>query len=162
MDRACVSWCKANISHRYPPFQFRHCDIANVSYNPHGSGNGLGVLTDLPGHSFDLIVATSLFTHLMPAMMEQYIELCAHLLAPGGAVYASFFLFGGTTHRQPDRCGILFPHDYGIYRTNRSDRPTNAVAFRGDYVLGVAQSNGLLLKEPVRYGLQDILVFKPN
>jgi hypothetical protein len=74
------------------------------------------ILVDVEPHSFDLIIATSVFTHLMPRSMERYIGTCAHFLASSGVVYASFFLFGGGSLQRPDRLGIEFPHDFGTYR----------------------------------------------
>ncbi len=42
--------------------------------------------------SFDLIIATSIFTHLQPGAAQNYIFQCARFLETGGRLFATFYL----------------------------------------------------------------------
>jgi hypothetical protein len=87
-------------------------------------------------------------------------EEIARLLAPGGLVYATFFLYetseevvGGIA-----RHGIAFPFVRGHCAVNREDRQTDAVAYRESFVRELFQQVGLRVIEPARYGVQDVLL----
>ena len=43
--------------------------------------------------AFDLVIATSLFTHLLPAAAEHYLSEAARVLAPGGRLFCTWLLF---------------------------------------------------------------------
>ena len=43
--------------------------------------------------AFDLVIATSLFTHLLPVAAEHYLAEAARVLAPGGRLLSTWLLF---------------------------------------------------------------------
>jgi SAM-dependent methyltransferase len=69
-----VDWCSAHITPRYPNFRFVHCDLKNPLYNPEGRGDSLTYALPFDDGAFDLIVATSVFTHLLPEIATHYLQ----------------------------------------------------------------------------------------
>jgi len=45
-------------------------------------------------NSFDLVIATSVFTHLLPDAAERYLAEAARVLTPGGRLFTTWFLVG--------------------------------------------------------------------
>lgn len=86
-----VDWCKAEITSRHPNFTFHHADLANTDYRHKGS-SAADYVFPFADSSFDYIVATSLFTHLVPNSARQYLRECRRVLKPGGRLLASFFI----------------------------------------------------------------------
>lgn len=84
-----IDWCQENITPRFPNFHFQTLDALNERYNPSGSREyGL----PYEAETFDFVFATSVFTHLFPDVMENYIAHASRVLRPGGRLFATFFL----------------------------------------------------------------------
>ncbi len=118
IDRASIEWCRRHIPPLNPRFQFYQADCSNRSYNPHGSISADAYVFPHPDSSFDLILLTSVMTHLLEQDMQHYLAEVSRMLAPGGVAYASFFLYasldlaaGGAA-----RHGIRFPVRMGTAR----------------------------------------------
>jgi SAM-dependent methyltransferase len=93
VDPRAIGWCRRHITVAHPNFAFIHADVRNDSYHPAGASTVVEYALPLPDSSLDLVVATSLFTHLQTAELSRYHREAARVLAPGGRLYASYFLF---------------------------------------------------------------------
>lgn|GEM_PF-2335854 len=159
VDRASIEWCNAHLCSRNSRFRFYHADCHNASYNPHGSMPAETYRFPHPDGSFDLILLTSVFTHVLPDELIHYLSELARLLSADGVVYASFFLLrsnNGAARR--GRHPIQFPFDHGNFALSSEDFPANAVGFDEDFVRNVFRRQGLVLLGQPRYGGQDIVL----
>lgn len=160
VDRDCVDWCVSHISPRNGRFSFYHADCRNPSYNPEGAETAGGYVFPHAEGSFDLILATSVFTHLLAGELRHYLAEISRLLAPGGVAYTSFFLYQSADEAAAGmaRHGIRFPCRRSRYSVNREDFPANAVAYEEAYVRELAAEFGLAVLEPAHYGVQDLVL----
>ena len=168
VNQRLVRWCQQKITPRYPAFQFIHADVRTELYNPGGSVPSDAYTLPFPAAQFDLVIATSVFTHLLPRAIERYLGECARVLSPGGCLFATFFLIESGT-RSPDG-GLNFAHEFqeGSRVVDR-DSPQKAIAVKADWVLAKASAAGLEVRLPVRWGLwtgrqdgysgQDVVIF---
>jgi len=92
VGRGMVRWCRRNISSRWPNFEFDWAPVHNGKYNPFGNVAATEFRFPYEDASFDFVVATSVFTHLLEADATHYVAECARVLAPGGRLFATFFL----------------------------------------------------------------------
>lgn len=146
-----VRWCQRKISPRFPQFSFIHGDIRNEAYNPKGKEKPQGYQFPLDDDQFDLVIATSLFTHLLPEATQNYIPECARVLEAGGRVFGTFFLVENGTRSSDGK--LDFSHRLGsIALTANSACPESAVAYRTDWLLEVFRQSRLELLPPVRWG----------
>ena len=160
VDRAGVRWCQRNITRRNPRFTFYHADCYNASYNPQGTIAAADYRFPHEDASFELILLTSLCTHILEPELRHYIQEIGRLLTPGGFTYATFFLFEKpeeVTAGMP-RHGIAFPFLRGQCAVSCEEYPTNAVAYNESFVRELVEQAGLRVMEPARYGVQDVLV----
>jgi SAM-dependent methyltransferase len=159
IDGASIEWCSRNIRRMNSRFDFYHADCHNASYNPGGSIAATSYYFPHPDASFDLILLTSVFTHVLPDELAHYLSEIARLLTADGVAYASFFLFGSRIG--PARTGrhpIEFSFSHQDYAVNREDFPANGVAFHEDFVRRMLDQAGLAVLGPPRYGPQDLLL----
>ena len=159
IDRASIDWCERHVSPLNPGFHFYHADCGSGSYNPQGSIATSSYRFPHPDASFDLILLTSVCTHLPPDELTHYLSEIARLLTPDGTAYASFFLFG--PDGRPNRASthpLEFPFHHGDYSVNREDFPANGVAFHERFILAALDRAGLKLLGEPRYGSQDLLL----
>jgi len=126
-----VAWCRRRYAAHHPRFRFEHLDVANAAYNPRGRMAAERLVLPFSDADFDFAIAISLFTHLLPAAARRYLGELARTLAPGGRLYATFFVLddaaraaiaAGTTE-------LSFAHEQDGARVQSPRRPEAAIAF---------------------------------
>lgn len=143
--RPYTDWCIANLGLDPARFRFRHVDVRTRFYNPRGAVRPEDFVFPWADASFDLAVATSLFTHLLPSAVERYLREIARTLAPGGRLFATFYLLDDRV-RGPAREGVTDPSfpspiEHGL--AHDAAVPESAVALEADWVLPALSSSGL-------------------
>lgn len=169
-----VEWCRRNISARRPRFRFGVADIYNRQYNPGGRHAAADYVLPFADAAFDFVCLVSVFTHMLPAEIENYLPQIARVLRPGGRCFITWFLWNAETEAlaAAGRSGFDFRHDRGRWRTTDARVPEAAVAYEESYVFGLyAQADLTLLGQPL-YGSwcgrkpfvsgQDIIVAGKN
>ena len=149
-----TAWCQENITPMYPNFRFRVADVRNKEYNPSGSFAASEYEFPYEDASFDFILLTSVFTHLLPDEVENYLSEIRRVLAPGGRCFASFFLLNeeSLVSLRSGRSTIDFKYDFGEYRTKSKATPEAAIAYREDFVRSLYTERGLAIVEPIHCG----------
>lgn len=154
-----VRWCQRNITPRFPNFQFQRADLFNTKYNPRGGQSASGYRFPYADASFDFAFATSLFTHLLPAEIENYLRETARVLSPGGTSFATFIVLDREAARL--RADGRADYDIGEPQTDDSGRPywtpeartpESGVAISEEFVREAYASAGLEIVEPIHHG----------
>ena len=151
-----VAWCQGAITSRYPTFRFHHVDLASRAYNPGGRAPASTYGFPFPDASFDYVLLGSVFTHMLPADVEQYVREIGRLLAPGGICVSSWFLLNDDTRSAVDagRSFIAFdvPHGSGVCRLHDAAVPEAAVAYEEAFVRLIHARAGLHIGDVRRGG----------
>ncbi len=168
-----VKWCQRAITPRYPQFRFHRADIASVAYNPGGGVAAKGYRFPFPDHVFDFILLSSVFTHMLPDQVEQYVAEISRLLKPSGVCVASYFLLNDESRAgvEAGRSFMTFDvlHPSGVCRLHNEAVPEAAVAFEETFVREIHQRAGLRPRD-LRRGRwwsgvahdQDVLAVTPD
>jgi SAM-dependent methyltransferase len=151
---ASIRWCQRHITPKHPNFRFDHVDLLNRRYNPQGRAEDKHYRFPYAGQSFDFIFLTSVFTHMLPAGMANYLLEIERLLADDGQVFMTFFLLN---QRQKElvtqgQNAIDFKYGNGVCRMRDADLPESAVAYDEEYLLGLLYACGLAVRGPILYG----------
>ncbi len=135
-----VDWCQKNISTQHPHFSFEWIGLKNDLYN----SSGLDAATfNFPYdiHSFDLIIAISIFTHFQPDEVINYLLQCKKVLGTEGKVLATLFVIdedGGTGTEK-----FNFTYDLGdFYLMDKKVKSAN-VAYRREFLEREIERSGL-------------------
>jgi len=91
-----VNWCRRAISSRFPKFRFVHADVANSEYNPGGRVPPRAFVFPYRDRAFDFVLATSVFTHLLPEAAERYLGEIGRVLDSGRRFFCTAFLLDET------------------------------------------------------------------
>ncbi len=160
IDRTSVEWCQRHITPLRTGFTFYRADRRNASYNPQAAGDAEAYRFPHADSSFELILLTSVLTHILEEELRHYLREVARMLAPGGVAYATFFLYGSAEELADGipRHGVRFQPPQSHHAVNRHDHPANAVAYEEEFVREVAREAGLAVIEPALYGSQDVLL----
>ena len=152
LHRGMVNWCQRNLTPEDAAFQFLHHDVFDVSFNP--GGHAAEDLQPFPvaDGAFDLVNAWSVFTHLVEEQIPHYIHESIRVLAPGGYLRCTWFLF--------DKRYFPMMQDFqNVLYINRIN-PTNAVIVDAEWLRRVAADAGLVITyaaKPSVRGFQWVL-----
>jgi SAM-dependent methyltransferase len=149
-----IDWCRKNITPRRRNFRFVHADVYNRGYNPGGRFDAHEYRFPYRSGRFDFVFLTSVFTHLLPADLENYLAEIARVLKVGGRCFITFLLRNEDMLRisKEGRALLYFNYEGDGYWTCNEEVPEDAVCYEEDYVLGLYDKLGLRPDEPVRYG----------
>jgi ubiquinone/menaquinone biosynthesis C-methylase UbiE len=172
IHRPSIRWCQKNISSRLSNFQFAHIDVRNLAYNPKGIHEAEAYEIPFEGQSFDLILLKSVFTHMRPNEVNNYLRQVSRVLKLNGRCLATFFLLNEEQARlaKDEKNALSFNYGEGVWRYVYEHSPESAVAYDESYVMNLLEQNGLVLKERIYYGrwagrkeglsFQDILLLE--
>lgn len=146
-----IDWCGRHYRHTPAPFRFRHADVRNARYHPGGSSSAADFRFPYEDASFDLVLAISVFTHLLADAADNYLRQISRVLAPGGRLFATWFLLGGDEETRGSPA-LSFSHPLGAARVTDPAVPEAAVAYQLRWLHERLQAHGLRLREPVRAG----------
>jgi SAM-dependent methyltransferase len=147
-----VRWCTLAYR-RFPNFEFDHADIRNSVYNPRGRVAASDYRFPFPDKSATFAILTSVFTHMLPGEIENYLRELARVLACGGRAFATFFLLNDASRDEIQRGASLLRFRHRTARTwhERSDYLEAAVAYDESDMTKMCEQAGLRISE-LHYG----------
>lgn len=140
-----IAWANKNLAPRLPGFTFVHHDVFNAGFNP-GGASQQSASFPVEDNSVSLLLALSVFTHLVQADAEHYLDEVKRVLRPDGVMLATFFLF--------DKAYYPMMQDFQNALYINDTDPTNAVIFDREWLLAALDLRELRIREvrspPVR------------
>jgi SAM-dependent methyltransferase len=105
-----IAWCQREFT-RFPKFRFERLDVHSALYNPGGQTPSDEAELPIADGFADVIIAGSLFTHLLEPAFERYLAEIHRCLKPSGRAFASF-LFTRAERIIGDETKIEINRDY--------------------------------------------------
>jgi SAM-dependent methyltransferase len=135
VQRRSIEWCRAHITQKHPHFRFHHVDVANSYYNATGASDASTLRFPFESDSFDVVMAVSVFTHLVPAAATRYLLESARVLKPGGVLFATWFAYSDADVEQcASTLKKVAPLARGTHRVASVEAPEAVVAFPDQFV----------------------------
>jgi SAM-dependent methyltransferase len=96
-------------------------------------------------YSFDLVVACSVFTHMLPDEIDNYVAEVFRVLKLDGRCFMSVFLFDSEAEMAVNTSSTIFDFRYplGPCLTFNRARPEEGIACRKHWFLKLVERNGL-------------------
>jgi SAM-dependent methyltransferase len=158
-----VEWCREEISTRFPRFRFHHASLKNTLYSESGD-DAKNYRFPFADRTFDVVVALSVFTHLLPPSAARYAEETARVLKDDGRGFLSFFL--RTEDYDDEYAQIKVAYRYADHSVSVDENPEAVIALDERWVLSMLRAGGLSVDD-ISYGswnnhrgggLQDVIV----
>jgi len=149
-----IEWCQQAYAHRYPNFHFHFADIYNKAYNPTGNYQASEYRFPFETSSFDFVFLTSVFTHMLPQDMENYLSEITRVLRPGGRCLITYFLLTPDSLKfiEEKASDIDFRYTLQGCRVKDKGVPEAAVAYDESRIRELYEKHELNVSEPFRYG----------
>jgi ubiquinone/menaquinone biosynthesis C-methylase UbiE len=167
-----IDWCTKNIHSRFSNFNFKLIPLKNDLYRLDTDEKAAELQFPYESNSFDLVFLTSVFTHMMPEDIENYISEIQRVLVKDKKCFATFFIIEEDVKTSSNTIGTKnFPHNFGdYYLMDKSVKEAN-VAFKKSYIEALLKKNNLELTQFIKgnwSGIQnpelnehqDIVIFK--
>jgi SAM-dependent methyltransferase len=145
-----IAWCQQHYRCTRVPFRFVHVDVHNPEYNPEGREQAGDFRFPYPDDQFDLVLATSVFTHLLTADAEHYLAEIARVLAPKGRLFSTWFVLDHDISTENARPIFNFQHPIGDAVVVDPNAPAGAVAYPRRWLKTTVDSAGMALDAVVR------------
>lgn len=152
-----VEWCTKHISAKYPNFRFQTVDIYNGVYNPEGAIDPKLFKFPYASDFFDFAFLTSVFTHMLPEEVNNYLSEIRRVLKQNGRFFITVFLINERSrlYMQEGKSSRNFKYNVRGYDFCFSDEQTHqgwAIAYQEKYILGCFEKHGLQVVHPIHYG----------
>ena len=143
-----VVWCKKHITKRFPNFNFIHADIYNGFYNPKGKVKPNKYIFPFRNNYFDVVIATSVFTHMLPRDVENYHKEIGRVLKKGGKSYLTYFVINSETKKfmKKNVRGLQFIETNKGYLTTVLKTPEIATAYTENDIKKIYRESGMMIK----------------
>jgi ubiquinone/menaquinone biosynthesis C-methylase UbiE len=139
-----VTWCREMITPRFPAFHFQRIDSHNALYNPTGTVQASGYRFPFDDESFTFVTVQSVFTHMLPVDVAQYLSEIARVLDSGRCL-ASFFLLNDESRRfiASGASSQPFLREEDGWATTSMETPETAIALDEGLVRSFFAKTGL-------------------
>lgn len=140
-----IDWCRERFAGD-SRFAFELAEVASA-YGAHSGPPASSYRFPISDGAADLVLAKSVFTHLLPEDAAHYFSEIRRVLRPGRAAVVTAFLFDAAA-AELDLVRIAFPWEDrgGLVRWRLRARPTAAVAYARPFFEGLLAGAGLRLQ----------------
>lgn len=169
-----IDWCQNQITTDFPNFTFKHVSLNNDLYSLTDQ-KAEDFIFPYEDNSFDSVFLFSVFTHMQPKEVQNYLNEIYRVLKPGGRCLSTFFLYNDENENYISNVNKSFCFSYGRegYRL-MSEKVTSAnIAFKEEFLAQMLKNSSLKLENKI-YGtwagqsqkglhdFQDILIFEKS
>lgn len=149
-----IAWCQDKISARWDNFHFEHANIYNGNYNPLGVTRASEYEFPYQDESFDFVVLTSVFTHMLAPDLENYLAEIARVLKPAGKSLISYLLLNEESLRLMDTGNSWLNLRYTLENGATVDEknPEITLGYYEPFIRRLYKKKGLTIEEPIRFG----------
>jgi ubiquinone/menaquinone biosynthesis C-methylase UbiE len=148
-----ITWCNKHIKPKYPNFNFIHVDLKNDLYNLKTNREAKNFTFPYKDGEFDVVILTSVFTHMMPDDVNNYLKEIARVLKKDGKCFVTFFLLNDEIKSSIKKGEHFnFPYSYDHYSLLDNNVKEANIAFEEDYLINTLMYNNELYPENIYYG----------
>lgn len=166
-----VRWCQKHITSKFPNFNFQWIQLSNDLYTSKGA-DATSFVFPYKDYEFDLAIAISVFTHMVPEEVENYMKEINRVLKSGGHCYATFFILNAdSTSAMETSADFNFKFNHGHYALLDEKVKSANVAYKEEYLRELFHKNSLEIVS-IEYGswsgahsktafdFQDVVILK--
>jgi ubiquinone/menaquinone biosynthesis C-methylase UbiE len=141
-----ITWCKKAYKD-YPNFRFKHIPLQNDLYNLSTRNKASALRFPYPSNQFDLVVLTSVFTHMQEPEVRQYLLEIGRVLQKGKYCFCTFFIITPESDnflkksREP-----FFKYRYDSYFLHDNRVRDANIAYKYGVIEEMLRTSGLLIK----------------
>jgi len=140
-----IEWCRDKITPRFPNFHFQQIDVYNKHYNPGGKYRPSKYKFTFANESFSFIMLGSVFTHMQPDDLENYLSEIHRVLRKDGRCLITYFLLNEESLRliETGDSTLDLKYVFDKYRSVSREVPEEAIAVDETWIRDLYRNLGL-------------------
>jgi SAM-dependent methyltransferase len=155
VTRSSIDWCAAHYA-AIPNFGFVHADVFNTHYNQTGKVSAAEYVLPFGNEQFDFIWSTSLFTHMLPGGIDNYLAEIARVLKPDGHTWNTYMLLDEVSEplaraHDPQRPNVQLSFDVPGGLVAIPEDPEVLIGVYADRITKMHTRHGLRITD-IRFG----------
>ena len=149
-----INWCKSNFTPRFCNFKFQHINVLNIRYNKNGNILASDCTFPFKDNSIDFVYLTSVFTHMYPDAIKNYLNEIYRVLKPGAKSLITFYILNDTSlnNIEQNKGAFNFNFDVEDYKVEDLEDPLYQIAFNEKLIRNLYKGSGLIIEEPIHFG----------
>lgn len=149
-----IAWCANNVSSKFSNFHFLYGDVYSRHYNPKGNIKAQDFRFPFEDSCFDFVFLTSVFTHMLPPDVENYLSEISRVLKPDGKCLITLFILNDESEKliHYRHSTLYFPNRMQECRATNIDDPEAVIAYNETFVLRLFEKFKLNVSQPIQYG----------
>lgn len=165
-----INWCLKNITPRFPNFEFYYANVYNPIYNKKGVSAKLYQLP-FANDAFDVVLLKSVFTHMRPEDVKNYLSEIFRVLKKEGRCLATFFILNDEQKKLKEAGANTLEFSFGNddWRYLYEKSPETGIAYRENFITHMIKKSKLHISK-IYYGswsgrdngvcFQDMILFE--
>ncbi|WP_082577831.1 class I SAM-dependent methyltransferase [Flavobacterium sp. Root186] len=147
-----IDWCRKNISKDFSNFNFQHISLNNDLYNLTNQ-KAENFKFPYEDNSFDTVFLFSVFTHMQPKEIQNYLNEIYRVLKTDGKCLSTFFIYDDQNENyiSKENKGFCFPYQKENYRLMNEKVPSANIAFKEELLFEMVKKSQLKLENKI-YG----------
>ena len=129
-----IKWCTTHLATQHPHFNFRYIPLKNDLYRRDGK-DPANFVFPYKDRFFDFVCVISVFTHMLPDSVLNYLEQIFMKLKPGGICFTTFFIVPKGGNQTNGKGAFNFPYDFGHYVLMDQKVKSANVGYKAHYLL---------------------------
>jgi ubiquinone/menaquinone biosynthesis C-methylase UbiE len=141
-----IDWCNKHYA-AFKNFHFAWVPLKNDLYNLTSHAEASLFTFPYQSNFFDVVVLTSVFTHMQEMEVERYINEIARVLKKGGYCFCTFFVITPESDKfLQENKAPFFKYRYNNYFLHDERVKDANVAYKYNFIQGVVNSAGLTIQ----------------
>lgn len=141
-----IEWCQ-KAYRDYPNFHFQHIPLRNDLYNLSTEQSASAFKFPYPDQQFDLVILTSVFTHMQEDEVKNYVREISRVMKNGSHCFCSFFLINKESEEFLNTSGEpFFKYRYRNYFLHDDKVKDANIAYRYEFISSIIENCGLKIK----------------
>jgi ubiquinone/menaquinone biosynthesis C-methylase UbiE len=147
-----ITWCQEHITRKNPRFRFTFVDVYSKHYNSTGKLTSDTLNFPYGDALFDCVMLMSVFTHMLPAGIHNYIREISRVMKTGGNAFITTFLLNEESRQaiKDQRTALPFAHRLGDCFVMDNVFPETAIAIPEDQMMAWFSEAGLQVTSVTR------------
>jgi ubiquinone/menaquinone biosynthesis C-methylase UbiE len=166
-----IEWCQ-KAYREFPSFHFKYIPLRNDLYNLSTEQQASAFRFPYPDQQFDLVILTSVFTHMQEDEVKNYLHEISRVMKNGAHCFCSFFLITNESESYLTHSAEpFFKHRYENYFLHNDKVKDANIAYRYEFITSIINECDLKIKnyfpgywagrsKSTCLSFQDILIIK--
>jgi len=137
-------------------------DIYSQVYNSKSTAKASNYVFPFDDNKFDFIFLISVFTHMLPSDMSNYLHQIYRTLKKDSRCFITFFISNELKLQNP-AFRSFFKYQHEEYRLKNEKVPEAAISYEENYLKQLFSKKGFTILEPIHYEKfpkQDYIIVK--